>query len=401
MIHYLNRFKLKKKLFYFALHPIPYHIGIYREVSKIKNIDFKVIYLDNIGIKPVFNKDFRAEIKWDIDLTKGYKSEFLKNYSFNFLKLSPYFSRLNFGIVRSFFQKPDIVLITGYTTFSDMMILILSKITRTKVIYRGEATLRKNTSASKEFIKKYFLKIWLKNCDIVMYSCSGNKDFYLNYGVDNKKLLPIPCAVDNDYFQNKDLFFFSRKQSIKKELLIEEEDFVILFSGRFTARKHPLDLLKSLKIIDNSKITVVYVGDGPEIEKCKSFSLKNNIKTKYVGFVNSSQVSKFYSIANLFVNTSDYDPSPKTLNEAMNFSLSVIATNVIGTSKDLIQNNKNGFTIAVGDIKDLGEKINYLNNNRTINDEFGKLSKKIINKFTFKKDAEYINKAVKILSKNT
>lgn len=390
--------KNKKKLFYYALHPIPYHIGIYRETSKLKNIDFKVFYLDDLVLKAFINKDFKAEIKSDIDLLSGYKSEFLKNYSFNFLKLSPYFSRLNFGILKTFLQKPDIVLITGYTTFSDMMILILSKITRTKVIFRGEATLRKNTGALKEFIKRSFIKIWLKNCDLVMYSCSGNKKFYLNYGIDENKLLPIPCAVDNDYFKGQDIYYKSRLKNIKKELSIDEDDFIIVWCGKIYPRKRPLDLLKSLKLINNSKITVLFVGDGPEAEKCKSFSLKNNIKTKFIGFVNTSRVSKYYSIANLFVNTSDYDPSPKSLNEAMNFGLSVIATNVIGTCEDLIENNKNGFTISVGDIKDLSEKINYLNNNRDINDKFGKYSKKIVNNFTFKKDAKFLAEAVKILT---
>ena len=52
-------------------------------VKALDNLDFKVIYEDNIGLKPTYVAEFKKEIKWDIDLTSGYPYEFMKNYSFN------------------------------------------------------------------------------------------------------------------------------------------------------------------------------------------------------------------------------------------------------------------------------------------------------------------------------
>ena len=42
---------------------------------------------------------------------------------------------------------------------------------------------------------------------------------------------------------------------------------------------------------------------------------------------------------------SDYDPSPKTLNEAMNFGLPCIVSDNVGTAKDLIKNGINGYIL--------------------------------------------------------
>ena len=39
----------KIKFYYFAPHPVQYHVGIYRELAKLDNLDFKVIYEDDIG----------------------------------------------------------------------------------------------------------------------------------------------------------------------------------------------------------------------------------------------------------------------------------------------------------------------------------------------------------------
>ena len=70
----------------------------------------------------------------------------------------------------------------------------------------------------------------------------------MNYGIDENKLLPIPCAVDNDYFKGQDIYYKIRLKNIKKELSIDEDDFIIVWCGEIYP-KRPLDLLKSLKLL--------------------------------------------------------------------------------------------------------------------------------------------------------
>ena len=57
--------------------------------------------------------------------------------------------------------------------------------------------------------------------------------------------------------------------------------------------------------------------------------------------------SDFLSAADIYLQVSDYDPSPKSLNEAMNFELPIIATRMIGTCQDLVKENINGFQVNV------------------------------------------------------
>jgi glycosyltransferase involved in cell wall biosynthesis len=380
----------KIKLYYFAPHPVQYHIGIYKELSKFNDIDFKVIYEDDIGIKPIYVKEFKKEIKWDIDLLDGYPYEFIKNYSSN--PMGGFFSRVNFGLFKKFFiDRPDIIIFAGYVTLSDWFIMILAKTTRTKIIFRGEATLREDSNSSnlKQKLKSVFLKRWLKACDIAMYSCTGNKEYWKHYGVNEEKMFSIPCAVDNGFFRNE-----RKKHISKEELGIDKNDFVILFSARFTKRKRPLDLLKAITSIDNSNITTLFVGDGSERKNMEKFVKENNLKAKFVGFKNLTEIPKYYSVADLDIVISDYDPSPKAMNEAMNFELPVIVTDIVGTAYDLVKDGENGFIVKVGDIDTIAQKIDFLNKNRDVAKQMGEKSLEIVDEWTFEKDAYYIKKAI-------
>jgi glycosyltransferase involved in cell wall biosynthesis len=385
----------KIKLFYFAPHPVQYHVGIYRELAKVDSIDFKVIYEDNIGIKPTYVKEFNKKIKWDIDPLGGYSHEFMKNYSFR--PHGGFFSRVNLGIFKFILKdKPDVVIFKGYTNFSDWMVMLLSLVSKTKIIFRGEANLRGNDSSIsfKKKYKKIILINWLKLCDVVMYSCTGNREYWEYYGVDKVKMFPIPCAVDNDFFREQKIAYTPRESEIKKTLGICSDNLIVLFSARFTSRKRPLDLLKAISNIDHSNITVLFVGDGPERSNMEKYVQKHHINAIFTGFVNQTEISKYYSISNLNVVISDYDPSPKAMNEAMNFKLPIIVTDIVGTAHDLVKDGKNGFVVKVGDIDLIAEKIDFLNKNRKELVRMGNNSFDIVEGWNFKEDVNGILGAI-------
>jgi len=384
------------KLYYFAPHPIQYNIGIFKKLEKSNDIDFKVIFEDDMGVKPVYVKEFKKEIKWDIDLLSGYKYQFLKNYSLN--NTGGFFGRINPNIISILFKnRPNVIILHGYVYLSDWMVLFISKILKIKIIFRGEATLRatENTPTLKQKLKKLFLNYWLKACDTVMYSCSGNKEYWKYYGVNESKLVSLPCAVDNIFFQNENKKYVKIKDSIKEQLNIDNDDFIVLFSARFTSRKRPLDLIRAISKIDHSNIIILFVGDGLERKNMEDEVKKHNIKAIFTGFINQTEISKYYTISDLDIVISDYDPSPKAMNEAMNFKLPIIVTDIVGTANDLVEDGENGFIVKVGDIDLISQKIDFLNKNRGIAKEMGKESLKIVNEWTFEKDVYWIEEAVK------
>ena len=315
---------------------------------------------------------------------------------------SGFLSRINLGIFKELFKNNfNVILIHGYESLTAWLALFAAKLTNTKIIWRGEAVLRRveNDNSFKQIIKRIFLNRFFKSCDAVMYSCTGNKEYLEFYGVEKDKLFLIPCAVNNNFFQKENTKYNENIPRLKSELGILKKDLVILFSARFTPRKRPMDLLKAINNIDNTNITVLFVGNGPERQNMEKYVGDNNIKAVFTGFINQSQISKYYSIADINIVISDYDPSPKAMNEAMNFKLPIIVTEVVGTAYDLVKNNQNGFIIKVGDIKLLSEKISFLNQNRGIIKRMGEKSFEIVQKWNYEEDVKGIKNAFEYVTK--
>lgn len=382
-----------KKLAIYAVHPIMYQTPIFREFNDYVNknkikINLSVYFGDDLSLKEVYFKEINTLYKPNVPfLLNGYEHKFLRNWSKE--PRSGFFSRINFGVFKELRKnKFDAILIHGYDTFSAWLTLLAAKIYQSKIIYRGESVLRGNENSfhPKQLLKKIVVRFFLNNCDAVMFSCTGNKNFLIRYGVRSDKLFSIPCAVNNNYFQKEAEKYSNQKKEIRSELGIPEGDLVLLFSARFTSRKRPMDLLAAVKNINRKNLTILFVGDGPEKKKMEEFSIKNDINAVFIGFVNQDTISKYYSVADVNIVVSDYDPSPKAMNEAMNFKLPIITTNVVGTAHDLVEEGVNGFIIDVGDTYQLSKHISILLENRSLVKIMGENSLNKVKEWNYKSD---------------
>lgn len=391
----------KIKLAIIALHPSYYQDKIWGKLSQNKLLDVEVVFLSDVGVnKNIQHEDFGTSFCWDDLLSlEKYRHIYLKNYGKN--NADGLIARVNpqlFNLVRK--KRFDVVLTHGYSTFSSLFVILAAKLAGARIIWRGESTLKgdENSASLKKRLKQIVLTKLFKACDAVMYSCIGNKDYLKFYGVHESKLFPIPCAVDNDYFRTEYKKYLEREKDIRKELGIKEDDFVILFSARFTTRKRPLDLLKAIRKIEHDNILVLFVGDGLERRNMEKYVQNHRIRALFTGFQNQSEISKYYSVSDMAIVASDYDPSPKAMNEAMNFELPIIVTDVVGTAYDLVEDGENGFVVKVGDVDTIAEKIDYLNKNRTVAKVMGKKSWEIIKDWNFQKDAKSVERAVKFVN---
>lgn len=388
------------KLCIIASHVVQYHAPLYKEIAKDENLDTTIVYLDAMGLEEFKDIEFNHNIKWDKSLLDGYSHKFLKNYSHK--PFGGFFSRINPGIFRELWRnKYDAVLIPGYATLSYWFSFIAAKLTGTKIIWRGESTLKgdENRNDLIKLAKKFILPKLLSLCDVILYSCTGNKDYLKFYGANSNKMIFCPCSVDNEFFQKKRADIVSRKNGdLKKDLEINEEDLAVLFCARFTRRKRPLDLLRAVNKIDNSKIAVIFVGDGHEKENMESYARENHIKAKFVGFKDQKDLPRYYSATDVLAVVSDYDPSPKVINEVMNFELPLILTDIVGTACDLVEEGKNGFIVKPGDVDTIAQRIDFLNNNRNTAKTMGRRSLQIVNAWSLAKSANSIKKAVETVS---
>lgn len=337
-----------KKNFYtliFAQNYVTYHSSMYSEFFKKSKRKSIVIYEDISGRSNRIEKRWNSKLNWGIDITKGFKSILMKNYSKD-PHSAGFFSRMNLDIPFIIKKvRPKKVFFQGYSDLSSWLILIFSVLLKVKSItWKGERVLKKGENIS--WIKKFVLKnIFFNFCDVIYYSCKGNFEYLKEFEIKNKKLKPMNCSVNNRYFSYRYKTNLKIKKKLKKKLRIDEDDKVIILVTNFEKRKNIISLLQVIPNLKEKKIKFMIIGDGNYKKDINLF--KNIFRDKIIlpGFIDIKRISDYYSISDLFIILSTYDPSPKTLNEAMNFGLPCIVSDNIGTAKDLIKNGINGYIL--------------------------------------------------------
>jgi glycosyltransferase involved in cell wall biosynthesis len=386
------------KLAIYALHPIMYQVGIFsilhNRINEGLGMESTVLFGDDLSLREVFFKETQVTFRPDTpNLLNGYKYTFLKNYAKD--SRSGFFSRMNFGIFRELVKlRTDVLLVHGYESMTSWLAVFGAKLLGKKVIWRGEAVSRESQRWSKRWLKRILLGTFFKCCDAVMYSCSGNKSYLEGFGVSPSKMFFIPCAVDNKFFAEEFQRLSPQRDEIRSSLGIEKGDFVVLFCARFTERKRPIDLIVALAALNSPRMVALFVGDGPARKQMELSVKESNIRAHFAGFKNQSEVGRYYCISDAATVISAHDPSPKAMNEAMNFALPIIATDAVGTVPDLVRDGENGFVIEVGDVSALTNSLRKLVDDPQLTRCMGDCSQSLVADWNYEKDVDGILAAV-------
>lgn len=348
----------KAILIFFISHPIQYISPLLKELSK--KIPLIVYYYADTNNKDAKDIGFGKKIEWDIPLLEGYSYQFLPNWCI----AKPIRNRLmdvfNPSVIKILWQTSDkIIVLNGWAYSSDLLVIIFSKLFGKKVWMRGDNPLNQELRKSKKirFIKKLLLTpFFYFLIDKFLYVGKQNKLFFQYYGVRESKLTFAPHVIDNDYFGLEFSKLKGQKQKIKNDLNIPEDKKVILFVGKFITEKQPLDLLRSYVLLPNNRYCLLFVGEGALRKEMQNFIAVNKLANVFLtGFINQTEIAKYYAIADVFVMSSISETWGLSVNEAMNFALPIIVSSTCGCCDDLVKNGKNGFLYKEGDIKELAQ----------------------------------------------
>lgn len=101
------------------------------------------------------------------------------------------------------------------------------------------------------------------------------------------------------------------------------------------------------------RANLVIVGDGPERERLLArVSKQHNVKDSIIFAGWKEDIAHYFQYASCYLLTSDYEGYGRTVIEALSFGVPVIMTDV-GIAGDVVQNEKSGLVIPVGDKKEL------------------------------------------------
>lgn len=167
----------------------------------------------------------------------------------------------------------------------------------------------------------------------------------------------------------------------RKELGINEDDFVVIMIAELNENKNQIQLIKAVEKIKEEcpKLKVLFVGEGDKLKELKIEAKNRGVeeKLKFLGF--RTDVNELINISDIGALLSYREGLPRNIMELMANGKKVIATNIRG-SRDLICNVNIGTLVDVGDYKATSKAIEGYYYNKESVDEVNSIYQKVSDK---------------------
>ena len=322
-------------------HQIQNLIPLFTELNKKKGLNFKVLFWEKLS-EHHYDNDFKQKINFNINFYENYNFHSLSIEKDSTLNFFSFKNHLRIIIKLSNFlikQDYDVVLFYGYYP-AHIISAIISKILGKKTIIRSISYNLGKKNILKKILRNFYYRFANLFFDEFWSVCKLNTDFYLNFGVDKKKITLINSSQITKQFvykNNEDELL--NKEKTLKSINLSKEKKIILYSGKFNKKKRPLFLIEAF---NNSKLTdewcLLLSGGGGfyHNDVLKLLEKNNSNKVKYIGYRDLKEMVNLYNLSDIVVLPSDYgETHGNTLMEAIQFGCALIVSDRVGLHHEI------------------------------------------------------------------
>jgi len=223
-------------------------------------------------------------------------------------------------------------------------------------------------------LRKIIAKFVIPRTDAVrVVSQRLRKQLINDFGVKEEKITVVPiytgCVTHN------------------AQRITADGNFIFLTVGRLVPVKNISLQIKALAIIVKQfpQVKLLIVGDGAERKKLEKICYELCV-TRYVNFLGyKDNLEEYYSQANAFLLTSDYEGWGMAIVEAASFGLPIIMTDV-GCAGELIKNGESGIVIPVGGQKELEDAMRIIIEDGNLREKLGSGAREAVEKLPSKEE---------------
>jgi len=221
-------------------------------------------------------------------------------------------------------------------------------------------------SGYKKFFNYLYCKFFLTNVDHFIAVSKTTKNQLISL-LGNRNITVVENGIDIKDF--KKIKKYSENE-LKKKYNIDSE--FIFTVGHFENRKNFLNLILSMKNINNRKIKLIIAGNASSKEEIRLkeklqntiYENKLNYRVMLLSNLGDEEIKSLYSMSKLFVFPSVYEGFGIPILEAMAFNKKMVLSN-IEPFREIIKYDKRYF-FDPENIKDISKKIKMNLNNTNI-----------------------------------
>ena len=381
-----------------AASPVFYQTPLYRRLATDPRVDLTVLYGSTAGLRPYDDAGFGGRtVVWDDDLLAGYRSTFARAADRNEL-FGGFFALRDFDLFRRILRLDyDVVWVHGFAYLTLWLVMIAAWLRRTPVLLREEQTLVRRRSWMRRSIRAPILRVFFRLVS-GLFIGTNNRRHFEHYGMAAGRLFYAPYCVDNEALGAEAQRLGPQKPRLREDFGIAEDCPVILLVAKLVERKQPQMLLEAFREVRNRRrCALLFVGEGGLEEDLRRRVQDEEIPdVHFAGFLNRSEIARAYAVADVFVLPSLDEPWGIVVNEAMNFSLPIVASDAVGCAADLVCDGVNGFTVPSDDAGALASAIDRLVADPALRRRFGERSRTLVQAFNYERASEGIVSACEV-----
>ena len=163
---------------------------------------------------------------------------------------------------------------------------------------------------------------------------------------------------------------------------------MLITVGRLIARKANHQLIEILSAINNPKLVLVLLGEGPArmplLELAKQLRVENRVVMP--GFVSEERKYQYLQAADVFVSTTSHEGFGLMYVEGMFCGLPII-TYDHGGQADFLENGKTGFLVSLNDQEAFRQRLELLIQNPRLRKTMGDYNVALSKRFTVRRCA--------------
>lgn len=347
---------MSKRLGIFVSHPIQYFAPLWRRLAANSGLSVRVHFFSDHSVRGGEDAGFQVPIAWDVPLLEGYDHSFLSRNADLSRPLSVSLADAR-AVLRN--GQFDWVMVLGYNSRFEIQVVRAARRLDIPVLQRGELTDCRpyETVWYRRLFRDRYLKWFYRHVARFCYIGVNARRHLLRLGVSDDCMFFSPYSVDSVYFENQ--YQQLDRETCRQDLRIDSEQLVLLFSGKFIPRKAPLLLIDAIaRLRGKEKLTLIMLGDGllrPEVESRAQAVVGS--RGLLPGFVNQSQLGRYFRAADVFVLPSVYETWGLVVNEAMHFRLPAVVSSGVGCAPDLIRDGETGWVFPADDAKELANRL--------------------------------------------
>lgn len=332
-------------------HPIQYQVPLFRALAKIA--DLQVFYAHRQDAKGQAAAGYGVDFDWDVDLTSGYASRFLRNDAAR-PSVSHFFGCRSgeiAGLIRD--GGFDGFIVSGWNLWVYWQAVLACRRFGVPVLARGDSHLGSPRSLAWSMAKRCLYPHLLGRLDGFL-AVGARSDAYLRYyRVSPYRIFSAQHVIDCERFAAAQKNTRSDAATLRARLHIPESAAVVLFVGRLIPWKRLPDLIMALaQCQEQPTPTLLVVGDGPERERWQTLAVAQRVPVVFAGFVNQAALPSYYRLADLMVLPSDGNETwGLVVNEAIAAGVPVLVSDAVGCADELAIPGLTGGRFPVGDCR--------------------------------------------------